>query len=189
MILLIIRGTGFTEVTAFAIFGTTMVMMYTASTLYHYFNLSEKGTRALRKVDHIMIYLFIAGSFTPFILIILEGQFKWIMFSVIWGIALGGTFFKLFWLNAPSWLSLMLYLGMGWLGVILTPYIAEALSSQALFWLVGGGVAYTIGAVIYGVRRPNPIPDWFGFHEIWHLFVMAGSFFHFWAVYWYLPAG
>jgi hemolysin III len=174
------------QLISFAIFGGSMVLMYTASTVYHMFSVSDSATRLLRKFDHIMIYYFIAGTFTPFILLLAEGDTRWLLFSLIWGIALLGTFFKLFWLNAPAWLSIGLYLGMGWLGLLVLPYAFSALPASAGSWIIAGGLCYTLGAVIYGLRRPNPVPDWFGFHEIWHLFVMGGSFCHFWVVYRYL---
>jgi hemolysin III len=180
-------GNGPVEIIAFAIFGFTMMLMYSASTVYHMFNLSESGTKLLRKVDHIMIYLFIAGSFTPFTLLLMEGPFKWTMISIIWGIAIIGVVFKLLWLHAPKWVSLTFYLGMGWLGLIILPYAIMELPSTAAWWVIAGGLSYTFGAVIYGLQKPNPIPEWFGFHEIWHLFVMGGSFCHFWAIYRFLP--
>ena len=183
--LLLTAGSGPAEIIAFAVFGSTMLLMYSASTIYHLFHLSEKGTIILRKIDHSMIFLFIAGSFTPFTLLLMEGRFKWLMISVVWGIALVGIILKLLWMHAPRWVSLSFYLGMGWLGLIIIPYTFMELPAAA-WWIVAGGLSYTLGAVVYGLQKPNPVPEWFGFHEIWHLFVMAGSFCHFWSVYRYL---
>lgn len=185
--LLLMAGNGPLEAISFAVFGTTMMLMYSASTVYHMFSLSERGTNILRKIDHIMIYLFIAGSFTPFTLLLMDGALKWTVISVIWGIAFLGIMFKLLWLHAPRWVSLAFYLGMGWLGLIVLPYTIMELPAPAAWWVVAGGLSYTIGAVVYGIQKPNPSPDWFGFHEIWHLFVMGGSFCHFWAIFNYLP--
>jgi hemolysin III len=162
-------------------------MMYFASSTYHMFNLSERKTRLMRRFDHISIYLFIAGSFTPFTLLIMQGAMKWILISVVWGIAVFGILFKLLWLHAPRWVSVAIYLGMGWLGLIILPYTIMELPAAAAWWVAAGGIAYTIGAIIYGLQRPNLIPG-FGFHEIWHIFVMAGSFCHYWAVYQFLPS-
>ncbi len=184
LIFLIRAGNTSSEIAAFSIFGTTMVLMYFASSLYHLLDLNEKGTAILRKFDHIMIYLFIAGTFTPFAYLMMEGN---LMLILIWCVAGFGVLFKLFWLNAPRWVSVALYLGMGWLGVLIVPSLVQALSVTALWWVVTGGVAYTLGAVVYGMQKPNPVPNWFGFHEIWHIFVMAGSFCHFWAIYRFLP--
>jgi len=185
LFLLLSAGSGPVEMIAFAVFGSTMLLMYSASTIYHMFNLSEKGTIILRKIDHSMIFLFIAGSFTPFTLLLMEGNLKWIMISVVWGIALVGIILKLLWMHAPRWVSLTIYLGMGWLGLIIIPYTFMELPAAA-WWIVVGGLSYTLGAVVYGIQKPNPVPEWFGFHEIWHLFVMGGSFCHFWSVYKYL---
>lgn len=185
--LLLSSGSGSLEVLSFAIFGTTMMMMYFASSIYHFFTLSENKTKLLRKFDHIAIYLFIAGSFTPFTVLLMEGTFKWVMISVVWGIALGGIILKLVWLHAPRWLSVVFYLGMGWLGLVIIPYTFVQIQAAA-WWVIAGGLSYTIGAVIYGLQKPNFVPGWFGFHEIWHIFVMGGSFCHFWAVYNFLPS-
>ncbi len=187
LILMMFSAQAPVEMVAFAVFGGTMILMYTASTVYHMFTVSESITKILRTFDHVMIYFFIAGTFTPFTLLLIDGQAKWLFFSLIWGIAVVGTLFKLFWLHAPVWLSLALYLGMGWLGLLVLPYAFGSLSASAVSWIVAGGICYTLGAVVYGLRRPNPVPGWFGFHEIWHLFVMAGSFCHFWVIYFYLP--
>lgn len=185
--LLMSVGSGPVEIISFAIFGTTMMMMYFTSSIYHMFTLSEKRTRLMRRLDHISIYLFIAGSFTPFTLLVLDGALKWILISVVWGIAVFGVLFKLLWLHAPRWASVAIYLGMGWLGLIILPYTIIELPAAAAWWVAGGGIAYTVGAVIYGMEKPNPLPG-FGFHEIWHIFVMTGSFCHFWAVYRFLPS-
>jgi len=187
LVLLLIAGTGVWELASFAIFGTTMMMMYFASSIYHFFTLSNEKTRLLRKFDHIAIYLFIAGSFTPFTLLLMDGTFKWVMISVVWGIALGGIILKLVWLQAPRWLSVVFYLGMGWLGLVIIPNTFVQIQAAA-WWVVAGGLSYTVGAVIYGMQKPNIIPGWFGFHELWHIFVMGGSFCHFWAVYNFLPS-
>ncbi len=187
LILMLLTARAPVEIVAFTVFGGTMILMYTASTAYHMFSVSEGATRILRTFDHVMIYFFIAGTFTPFMLLLIEGTTKWLFFALIWGIAVIGTFFKLFWLHAPKWLSLALYLGMGWLGLLVLPHAFGNLPSSAVSWIVAGGICYTLGAVVYGLRRPNPVPKWFGFHEIWHLFVMAGSFCHFWVIYIYLP--
>lgn len=188
MVLMLLSASAPIEAIAFAIFGGTMFLMYTSSTLYHMISVSETITRALRKFDHIMIYFFIAGTFTPFTLLVIDNPVtKWTFFGLIWGIAITGTFFKLFWLHAPKWLSLTMYLGMGWLGLLVLPYAFSSLSTAAGGWIIAGGLFYTIGAVVYGSKRPDPWPGVFGFHEIWHLFVMAGSFSHFWVIYRYLP--
>lgn len=174
------------HVIAFSIFGLSMFLLYLASSLYHLITTSEKGTIILRKFDHMMIYILIAGTYTPLCLILLEGAASWALFIGIWSLAALGIVFKLFWFNAPKILSLLLYLLMGWLAVLVMPTLWNMLPLAAIFWIFMGGLAYTIGAVIYGTRKPDPYPNVFGFHEIWHLFVMAGTFCHFWFVYDYL---
>lgn len=172
---------------AFTIFGLSMILLYLASSLYHLLPLSEKGTLLLRKFDHMMIYVLIAGTYTPLCIILLDGFMGWALFIAIWSLAALGILFKLVWFNAPKWLSLILYILMGWLAVVVMPTLWEVLPFAAIFWIFMGGLAYTIGAVIYGTKKPDPFPNVFGFHEIWHLFVMAGTFCHFWFVYSYLP--
>ncbi|MFH5832102.1 hemolysin III family protein [Halalkalibaculum sp. DA384] len=176
-----------THVVAFSMFGLSMVLLYTSSALYHSLHVGERAIRFLKKLDHSMIYVLIAGSYTPICLIVLDDSWKWIVFAGIWTFALGGILKKIFWIDAPKWLSLLLYLAMGWLGVLLFPTLFEKLPLAFLLWLTAGGLAYSAGAVIYGIEKPNPLPGWFGHHEIWHLFVMGGTFSHFWAFYQYLP--
>ncbi len=172
---------------AFSIFGLSMILLYTSSSLYHALPVKKKTLELLRKLDHSMIYVLIAGTYTPICLLVLEGGWKWGLFSTIWSLAIVGIIKKFLWMGAPRWLSTFFYLGMGWLAVIIFPNLMEKLPLAFLIWIGVGGLAYTLGAVIYGIKKPNPIPNWFGHHEIWHLFVMAGTFSHFWAIYYYLP--
>lgn len=176
------------QIIAFSMFGLSMVLLYTASSLYHALPVKEKTLLLLQKLDHSMIYVLIAGTFTPICLLVLEGGWKWSLFITIWTLAVVGIIKKFVWLSAPRWLSTLFYLGMGWLAVFTFPALIEKLPLAFLIWIAIGGIAYTLGAVIYGIQRPNPIPKWFGHHEIWHLFVLAGTFSHFWAIYQYLPA-
>lgn len=175
------------HIVAFSMFGSSMVLLYSSSALYHSLHVGEKAIRLLKKLDHSMIYVLIAGSYTPICLIVLDESWKWIVFISIWTIAAGGILKKIFWIDAPKWLSLLLYLGMGWMGVLLFPTLFDKLPLAFLLWIITGGLAYSVGAVIYGIEKPDPLPGWFGHHEIWHLFVMGGTFSHFWAFYWYLP--
>lgn len=172
---------------AFSIFGVSMVLLYTASSLYHALHVKEKTLQLLQKLDHSMIYVLIAGSYTPVCLIVLEGNWKWWVLITIWMLAVAGIIKKFLWISAPRWLSTLFYLGMGWLVVIIFPDMLDKLPLAFLGWIALGGLAYSAGAVIYGIQKPNPIPNWFGSHEIWHLFVLAGTFSHFWAFYNYLP--
>jgi hemolysin III len=170
------------HIVAFAIFGTSLILLYGASSLYHLLPLSPKGISVLRRIDHIMIFILIAGTYTPVCLVALRGVLGWSLFGIVWGIAIAGIFLALFWINAPRWLSTLIYLIMGWLIVIVFYPLIQAIPFGGIVWFVLGGLCYSSGAIIYALKRPDPIPGIFGFHEIWHLFVMAGSFCHFWAM-------
>ncbi|MCA9771484.1 MAG: hemolysin III family protein [Myxococcales bacterium] len=170
------------HIVSFSIFGVSLVLMYAASSLYHLLPLSEEGVRALKRVDHMCIFVLIAGSYTPFCLVALRETWGWWFFGVAWTLAFAGILFKIFWLHAPRLLSTALYVAMGWIAIFAIGPLAKALPPEGLFWLILGGVIYTIGGIVYAFKWPNPYPRVFGFHEIWHLFVLGGSFCHFWAV-------
>ncbi|HEY8463010.1 MAG TPA: hemolysin III family protein [Bacillota bacterium] len=171
---------------ALTIFGTSLILLYTASTLYHWLQLSSQATGRLRKLDHSMIFLLIAGTYTPLCLIPLRGAWGWSLFGSVWGLALIGICFKSIWFEAPRWLSTMIYTIMGWLVVIAICPLKQLVPEAGLGWLLAGGLSYTTGAIIYGVKKPNPWPNVFGFHELFHLFVLLGSICHFWMIYWYI---
>lgn len=170
------------QLVAFAIFGTSLIALYSASALYHLLPLSPAGVARLRRVDHMTIFLLIAGTYTPFCLLALDGGWRVGLLGLIWGLALCGIVLKLFWMDAPRWLSVALYLGMGWVALIAAPALFRAVPAGGMVWVLAGALVYSAGALIYGLRRPNPIPGVLGFHELWHLFVVAGSACHFWAV-------
>lgn len=173
------------HVVSFCIFGTSMILLYTASSLYHLLRISDKGTRVLRKIDHMMIYVLIAGTYTPLCLIPLRGGWGWSLLAAVWAIAVTGIILKGVWFNAPRWLSTLFYAGMGWLVVVAMYPLVKSVPVGGIAWMVAGGIAYTIGAVIYGIKKPNPTPA-FGFHEIFHIFVLFGSFCHFWVMFQYI---
>ncbi len=174
------------QLVAFAIFGFTLIALYAASALYHLLPLSPSGVARLRQVDHMSIFLLIAGTYTPFCLLALEGGWRVGLLGLVWGLALCGILLKFLWMDAPRWLSVALYLGMGWVALVAAPALFRALPAGGMAWVLAGGLVYSAGALIYGLRRPNPVPGVFGFHELWHLFVMAGSACHFWAVLGYI---
>lgn len=178
-----IRSGNTIQILAFAIYGASLIALYTASGLYHSLRLSEPGTRTLRRLDHTMIYILIAGSYTPICLIPLRGVWGWSLLGVIWGLALAGLFVSLFYLNKPRWLTAGIYILMGWLAVVAFIPLLRQVPPAGIFLMVLGGVIYTGGAVIYALKRPNIKPGIFGFHELWHLFVMAGSAAHFMMMY------
>ncbi|MBF0377776.1 MAG: hemolysin III family protein [Desulfamplus sp.] len=171
------------HIISFSIFGATLFMMYTASSLYHSIKLSEKGVAAMRRIDHVMIFLLIAGTYTPFCLVPLRGAWGWTILILVWSMAIIGSVLKIFFMNIPRWVSTAIYLVMGWLCIVAIYPLAKSLEIDSLVWLILGGGFYSIGAVIYGLKRPNPCPKVLGFHGIWHLFVLSGSFCHFWSVF------
>lgn len=173
------------HISSFAVFGVAMILLYTASTLYHWLPLSERGLRLWRRIDHCMIFIYIAATYTPICLIPLRGAWGWSLFVSVWAVALAGIGVKVFWLHAPRWLSTGLYLGMGWMVLVGIYPLVMSLPAGALWWLVAGGVFYSTGAVIYACKRPN-LGRLLGFHELFHLLVMAGTLCHFMVMYAYV---
>lgn len=185
LVVLIVRGVRFGtpwHVVSFAIFGGSMVLLYLASSLYHAVIASPRTVLTLRKLDHIMIYVLIAGTYTPFCLVTLRGAWGWSLLGVVWGAALIGGVVKLFWMSAPRWFTAGVYVAMGWVVVVAAQPLVQRATPDILIWLAAGGLLYTIGAVFYTLKWPNPWPGKFGFHEVWHLFVMGGTASHFIAV-------
>ncbi len=182
LVVLLARAGRTDQILAFGIFGSSLIAMYAASTLYHLLPLSPAGVARLRRLDHMMIFVLIAGTYTPFCLLALDGAWRAGLLVLVWGLALCGIIFKLLWMDAPRWLSVALYLGMGWVAVIAAPALVQAVPPGGMAWVLGGGLVYSVGAIVYGLRRPNLVPGVFGFHELWHLFVIVGSACHFWAV-------
>ena len=167
------------QMIAFAIFGLSLMMLYGASTIYHTLKLSAEKIAFLRRIDHMMIFVLIAGTYTPVCLVPLAGKWGTILLTAIWLIALAGVFMKIFWMGAPRWLSTMIYVVMGWLSITAFVPLLKAVGWGGFGMLLGGGIAYTVGALIYALKKPNlAILKSFGFHEIFHVFVMIGSAFH-----------
>ena len=161
-----------------AIFGISMILVYVASTLWHHYNGSETILKRLHTFDHAMIYLMIAGSYTPFTYAFMEGMtgWRWGILITIWALAITGLVLKLFF-NMYGHLSTLFYVLMGWVAIIAIPAYIETGEGTALLWILAGGVVYTIGAVIFALERPN-LHKHFGHHEIWHLFVLGGNALH-----------
>ncbi len=172
------------------IFIGSMILLYAASTSYHSLNISPRINKILKKVDHMMISVMIAGSYTPVCLIVLKGRTGYTLCALVWGIAILGILVKAFWINCPKWFSSALYIGMGWLCVLAFTQIINSLSPSAFGWLLAGGLIYTVGGVIYALKLPlfNSRHKYFGSHEIFHLFVMGGSICHFIVMYVYIAA-
>lgn len=174
------------HIVAFSVFGASLILLYSASTMYHWINISEKVTRVLRRVDHMMIFVLIAGTYTPICLIPLRGPWGWSLFGCIWGLAVAGIVLKGLCSSVPRWISTGIYIMAGWLVIIAIVPMARNIPVSGILWLSIGGAVYTAGAVIYGLKRPRLSCRYFGFHELFHLFVLAGSFCHFWLMYRYI---
>ena len=161
------------------IFMISMVLLYGASTAYHTFSLTARGNRVLKKLDHTMIFILIAGSYTPVCVVSLRGMIGFHLLMLVWSFAAAGVIFKLCWVTCPKWVSSVIYIVMGWLCVTAMPQIVAELSRGAFLWLLAGGLSYTIGGVVYAIKpRALKHPE-FGPHEVFHLFVMGGSLCHF----------
>ncbi|MGB5462619.1 MAG: hemolysin III family protein [Aureibaculum sp.] len=167
------------HIVSFTIFGASMILLYSASTLYHY---SQKPDirRKLNILDHASIYVLIAGTYTPFTLITLKGWLGWTIFGITWGIAIIGVFFKLFYTGRFDKISTIAYVAMGWIIIFAVKPLIENLPLNGLYWLLAGGIFYTIGAILYSVKKIK-----FN-HAIFHVFVLLGSFSHFMAIYFYV---
>ena len=170
------------------IYAASLILLYAASTTYHTFDISEKVNTILKKIDHMMISVLIAGSYTPVCLIVLKGRIGIILLSIVWAIAIVGILIKAFWVYCPKWVSSVLYIGMGWTCVLAFTQLLNNLLPAAFGWLLAGGIIYTVGGVIYALKLPlfNSRHKNFGSHEIFHLFVMAGSACHFVVMYAFL---
>ncbi len=175
-----IKHYSYTHIFSIAIFSLSLVSLYTASTLYHTLDLTDKTNKKLRKFDHIMIYCLIAGTYTPICLTILKGPVGYAMLTIIWLMAIAGLFVTLFMSNPRKWMSSTIYIIMGWTCIFAFKPLFETLSPKGFLWLLAGGILYTVGGVIYALKLPlfDKIHPNFGAHEIFHLFVMAGSACH-----------
>ena len=162
-----------------AVFGVSSILLYSASSTYHQCLSSEKVIKVLRRVDHSMIYVLIAGTYTPICLIALKGRIGTFLFLGVWLLAFIGILLKIVWFDAPRWLYTGFYILMGWISVFAIVPIIRAVSIGGFIWLLAGGLFYTIGAVIYATKRPKINLKLFGFHEIFHIFIMLGSLCHY----------
>ncbi len=165
-----------------AIFATSLILLYGTSASYHLIRWTPALQLVMRRLDHSMIFVFIAGTYTPFCLVAVDLAWGISILSVVWSLAGAGILLKLAWPRAPRYLGVSLYIGLGWLAAVAAVEIVAEFSTTSLILLILGGAAYTVGGVIYAVRKPNPFPHVFGFHEIFHLFVVAGSGIHLWLI-------
>ena len=174
------------RVVVFSVFGASVVLLYLTSAVYHLVPASWRAKRILQRVDHAMIFVLIAGTYTPICLVALRGGSGWGLFGVVWALALGGIVVKAIGLRLNPFLSVFIYILMGWLVLVVMTKLISVLPQNGIAWLFAGGFFYTIGTVFFGLDRILPRTRWIGMHEIFHLFVIAGSFSHFWVMYKYI---
>ena len=174
------------SLSAVIIFGISLILLYSASATYHLTIAGDDRIKFLRKIDHSMIFILIAGSYAPFCLISLKGIEGFILFGILLFIAILGVCFKLIWFNCPRWISTLIYVAMGWMAIFVIKPLYHSLSIDGLILLVAGGLAYTVGAVIYGLKPSFLKFKNFEYHEIFHLFLMLGCILHFICVYVYV---
>lgn len=183
LIALLIVGWGIpAKVISLVIYGVSLILLFSASATYHMVRVKDKVLEIFRKIDHAAIYLLIAGTYTPFCINAFTGFWKWGMLSIIWFMAVIGIVLKIFFIRAPRWLNAGIYVAMGWISVIAGGQMLAALPTWVFVWLIIGGVVYTLGAVVYATKIFNFVPGVFGFHEIWHIFVLIAAAAHFVAV-------
>jgi len=181
-IVLIVSAPTSSGVLGGVVFVAGAVLLFGTSGLYHRRTWSARGEAVMRRLDHANIYVFIAASYTPLALLLLDGTSRVLLLSLIWGGALGGLLFRTLWLSAPRWLYTVLYLAMAWGAVAWMPAFYSSGGLPVLLLILAGGVFYSGGAVVYGRKRPDPSPRWFGFHEIFHACTIAGFACHYIAI-------
>jgi hemolysin III len=188
--LLVVLATTTRASVAAAIYAASVSALFGVSALYHRITWTTTARRRMRRLDHAMIFLLIAGTYTPVGLLVLHGTLATVVLAVVWGGAVGGIVLELAWTRAPRWLGGTVYLALGWVAVVAMPQLFARLGVAGGLLIVAGGLAYTAGAAIYALRRPDPVPAVFGYHEVFHLLVIAGVAAHFLAISLYaLPAG
>jgi hemolysin III len=176
---LVVLADGATARVASSVYGLGLISLFAGSATYHRWRWDERWRPLLRRIDHSTIFVFIAASFTPVCVLVIDGT---LLLVIVWAGALAGVTFSLVWIDAPRWLQAVLYVGLGWVGVAATPQMLDRLGAAPVILFGVGGVLYTVGAVIYARRSPNPWPATFGFHEIFHAFVIAAAVCHFIAI-------
>jgi hemolysin III len=162
-----------------AIFAGSALLLFTVSAIYHRGNWSERTWAFLRRFDHSNIFLLIAGSYTPFTLILLEGTHRTVLLSIVWTSAVLGVLFRIFWTDAPRWVYTPIYVGLGWVAVFYAGDFASGGHPSVIILVATGGLLYTLGGMVYGFRKPDPFPTWFGFHEVFHTFTIAAFVCHY----------
>ncbi|KXK15814.1 MAG: Hly-III family protein [Chloroflexi bacterium OLB14] len=180
--LLIVGWSTPAKIISLALYGVSLIFMFSASATYHMVRVKDKALEVFRKIDHAAIYALIAGTYTPFCVNAFEGFWKWGMLSIIWSLAIIGIVVKIFYIKSPRWLNAGIYVVMGWFSVAAAGQMLSALPTWVFAWLLTGGIIYTLGAVVYATKIFNFKPNVFGFHEVWHIFVLLAAGAHYVAV-------
>jgi hemolysin III len=188
VVLIVLSPTAATRVGS-TVFAASALLLFSVSGIYHRGTWSQRTWEFLRRFDHANIFVLIAGSYTPFALLFLDGHPRVVLLSMIWSAALAGMIFRIFWIDAPRWLYTPMYIALGWAAVFFIPQFIDGahrfsagIAIAVLALIAAGGLLYTLGGVVYGLKRPNPWPRWFGFHEVFHTFVIAAFTCHYVAV-------
>ncbi|MBL8079250.1 MAG: hemolysin III family protein [Anaerolineales bacterium] len=180
--LLIVGWSTPAKIISLTIYGISLIAMFSASATYHMVRVKDKALEIFRKIDHSAIFLLIAGTYTPFCVNAFSGFWKWGMLSIVWSLALIGIVVKIFYIGAPRWVNAGIYVLMGWMSVAAAGQMLTALPAWVFTWMIVGGVIYTLGAIVYATKIFNFKPGVFGFHEVWHIFVLLAAAAHFVAV-------
>ncbi|MFN8411860.1 MAG: hemolysin III family protein [Anaerolineales bacterium] len=180
--LLIVGWSTPAKIISLAIYGISLIAMFSASATYHMVRVKDKALEVFRKIDHSAIFLLIAGTYTPFCVNAFSGFWKWGMLSIIWSLAFIGIVVKVFYIGAPRWVNAGIYVLMGWMSVAAAGQMLSHLPAWVFTWMIVGGVIYTLGAIVYATKIFNFKPGVFGFHEVWHIFVLLAAAAHFVAV-------
>lgn len=182
IVLLFIGASTSTKIISLGVYGISLIAMFSASATYHMVNVKDKPLEIFRKIDHGAIYLLIAGTYTPICINAFTGFWQWGLLGIVWALAVIGITVKIFFIRAPRWLNAGIYVVMGWLSIAAIGQMRVALPVWVLGWLLSGGIIYTLGAVVYITKIFNFKPGVFGFHEVWHIFVLLAATAHFMAV-------
>ena len=178
-ILVFASGADFLKQMSFTVYGASLTMLLLASASYHLIKAEPSRMQFLRKIDHSAIYFLIAGSYTPICMIVMKGFWQWGMLLIVWSLAVIGVAIKIFWIKTPRWITVTIYLAMGWFSLLSVGELVRAFPVGAIVFLALGGVFFTVGAVVYATKIMDFKPGVFGFHEVWHIFVIAGCLSHY----------
>jgi len=182
IVLIIIGWRNVIKEISLSVYGITLILLFAASATYHMVKAKPKIIEKLQKLDHSAIYVLIAGTYTPFCIVMFQGFWKWGLLALIWSLAVIGVAIEVIMIKAPRWLRTSVYIMMGWIVIAAISEMLKVLPTGALVLLLAGGVIYTLGAIVYATKKLDFFPGKFGFHEVWHIFVILAALTHFMAI-------